>query len=686
MENKNLIEIIEKRNLTTKVFQRENGQQVYQFHTRHIHFQDWDGDLKDVDTTIVPTTEGFEMTKAAFDFDAKATLEAGKSPYRFINELNPIGFLPRGLRWANKDVVFQDTAMVAGRAEKNHIEYAKAFGEAADLILEAMATGLRKVVRINQLPAGWVGQADLEVGFGIEVPPETEIWYQDPSTADMVNDVRRQLTELQKHRMVCEKAGLYAEARRTFRTQQQKEIELHDVMLVKWDQVADVRFRGEYQIRRGGVRTYGRVPMVWDSAGKSQAIQVELRMRNGKPYFVKLIPIEFLQAATFPVFTDTTTSYYAGAGDGRVQLTGSSGQSFSTVRNAASGNNTTYTATNETFVYNAYLSGGNQYRISRGFFPSDTSAIDDGATILSATLKIYSTASGASDIDGVSAHIVPSSQASNTQLVNDDYNNISFTDCGSKTLASITASTYQSISLNATGLSNISKTGFSLFAVIGSIDLNNSSSPTNNGNTWQGYFSEQSGTSNDPYLEVVSGTTHTKSISDEVVLVDAVTKQGQKRLTEVVTLVDTLIRGSMKSLTEVVTLVDTVESHSIFTLVLSDAISLEDTVDSKITAKILTEEILLTDTISDVMNFVRGLTETIILVDAVTYIQQRFKTISDAITLVDTVSPSSTYGRVLTEVVVLTDRIYGLLNGVNMKWRKKYTEKVSAWRKKYLNF
>ena len=499
-----LIEVKEKRNLTTKVFQRPDGQRLHQMHIRHIHFQDWDDQIKDIDTRIVKTVDGFEMKKAAYDFEAVKAVETGKLPFQFINERNPIGLMPRGLRWANKEVVFQDMNNVEGRVEESRVVYPGAFGE-ADLVLEAMNTGLRKVVQINSNPVAPVGVEFLEVGFEFVVPEDAEIWYQDPSTIADVNRIRAELKSLEADRRECEKLKMYKQGRVIYARQQALEIELHDAMLVKWDKVFDKRFQGEYQVRHNRVKTYGRVPMVWDSAGKRQAIEIDLRKRNSKLYFVKIIPTSFLNEAVFPVFTDTTTSYFAGSGDGYVRNTGTGGQSFATVRNAASGTENSETdSSSANSPMTLYNSTFNWYRVGRNFYPIDTSGIDDGATISSASFKVKCNASGPTDSDGISAYIIQTSQASTTALENTDYSAVAFTSGGSKTLASMAANTYQSFTLDATGLGWISKTGTTKLGLILEQDLNGSPNPSASGNAIGLYYSEESGTGNDPYLEVVT--------------------------------------------------------------------------------------------------------------------------------------------------------------------------------------
>ena len=110
-----------------------------------------------------------------------------------------------------------------------------------------------------------------------------------------------------------------------------------------------------------------------------------------------------------------------------------------------------------------------------------------------------------------------STPASNDNLVNADKSQVGTTDFGrSAQQDTLTAGAYNDITLNANGLTNISKTGISKFGGVFGFDFDN----TTTGLTWASgvfqavstAFADTAGTTNDPKLVItytpasVSGT------------------------------------------------------------------------------------------------------------------------------------------------------------------------------------
>ena len=138
----------------------------------------------------------------------------------------------------------------------------------------------------------------------------------------------------------------------------------------------------------------------------------------------------------------------------------------------------------------------------RVFLPFDTSSLPDDATVTAAELRLYrdDALDAFVNADSSSAHIVPSSQASNTALVGEDYDQITRTSEGSITFASTTNGAYSAITI--TDLSMISLTGHTKLAVITSHDLNQVQPATGqNVLTWQ-----NNGGANPPILRVTYTT------------------------------------------------------------------------------------------------------------------------------------------------------------------------------------
>ena len=143
--------------------------------------------------------------------------------------------------------------------------------------------------------------------------------------------------------------------------------------------------------------------------------------------------------------------------------------------------------------------------IRRGIFLFDTSSITASATISAVVFSLWAT-SVTNDFTS-SLCVVSSNPASNTGLANSDYATLGTTQYASDTaLSGITTGAYTDISLNATGIAAVSKTGVTKLGTLISQDR------TNTEPTWAsalqsnvtGRYAEINGadTSNDPKLVV----------------------------------------------------------------------------------------------------------------------------------------------------------------------------------------
>ncbi len=222
-----------------------------------------------------------------------------------------------------------------------------------------------------------------------------------------------------------------------------------------------------------------------------------------------LVPLKIgLTTSTFYPDPDVETTTV----DGRVERSGVN-ETWSTIRGGAgNGHTDTATATDACWMY--MTSTSNQFgTLERAIYLFDTSAIPDTDTVSSATLSIYGT--GKDDPTGLSPslNITASNPASNTDLVNSDYQNVSDTTFATAIGYSSYATTgYNNFTLNASGISAIAKTGVSKFAMRNVFDISNTS-PTWSSNKWWGFsgaYADQTGTSSDPKLVVEhSGATVT---------------------------------------------------------------------------------------------------------------------------------------------------------------------------------
>lgn len=209
---------------------------------------------------------------------------------------------------------------------------------------------------------------------------------------------------------------------------------------------------------------------------------------------------------------NTTSTFFTGVGDG---YTAGNNAAFATARSTAVV--ASVTDTELTIATGAGITvgktGGGAFVVYRGFFPFDTSAINDTDPITSATFSFFVPDVSDSDNDANAyLTVLLSSQASNTTLTTSDHGSIGTTeqiDAGMrKDITSISASAYLDFTLNATGRGNISKTSYTKLGVREGHDFANDAYTGANG-TRSGTgvrFSEFAGTSSDPKLVIEHGS------------------------------------------------------------------------------------------------------------------------------------------------------------------------------------
>jgi hypothetical protein len=160
----------------------------------------------------------------------------------------------------------------------------------------------------------------------------------------------------------------------------------------------------------------------------------------------------------------------------------------------------------------------NHYQVMRcGIILFDTSDLTSEASIDSAILSLYKVSGG----DGFGRNtvgIVGSTPASNTELAVTDYANLGTTRYATDILITdITTNAYNDWTLNATGISNISKTAVTKLGTRSGRDIDNSAPTWGSGTvTWTDISSaDQTGTAEDPKLvvtySVAAGPTNLKS-------------------------------------------------------------------------------------------------------------------------------------------------------------------------------
>jgi hypothetical protein len=188
----------------------------------------------------------------------------------------------------------------------------------------------------------------------------------------------------------------------------------------------------------------------------------------------------------------TTTNYPSGGGDGNAFEINSV---YATARNASSASNIEV-STASTFVAND-LNGSN-YMVGRIFFPTDTSGIDDSATISSANFN-FKWASIKDAGNTFTCKFVQQNQASTSTITNTDFATFGSTSGGETTDFNTWGTDYTSTSLNSTGLGWISKTGFTKLGLRATTDIDNSA-PT--ARSYAYITMSDAGEATAPYLQV----------------------------------------------------------------------------------------------------------------------------------------------------------------------------------------
>ncbi len=512
----NAKEILSKRSLTAKVFDNKNGTFELQAHIGHIHYKDKnDKQFKEIDTTLIATASGWEMRQASYEVELPKYADDW---FTWINSfiLDPrtggehnlpeerIRMRPVGAQHVEGVVVNDPTDPWANKK----VLYANAFGQGIDLMIQARNVGFDKLVVIREKPADLSN--DRQFSFEIEqadfdFKPRKK---QTEKTADDIDNEAAKIVQIKAHfdgGRELEKQGKIKEAREQAKIYNSKLGELEDDLSRKvWSKKSGLKTKDSVifgKLKKSWFRDF----KVWDSGDKREPIEISLKKSGKVILLTKTIKKEFLQEAQYPVFTDDTTSYYAGSGDGYVYKGWTSG--WSSTRDASSGSGYDYTAESfDSYWVQESGSATNTFKIRRWFLPIDTSGLGSGATISAATLYIYADSITTNDDDGNDfATVVQGTQASTSSLGTSDYNKAGSTEginSGSRLDLSSGSTGWKSWALNSTGRGWISTTGYTKLALRTGWDLLNHAIAENCTSWLRARTSEYSGTSSDPYLSI----------------------------------------------------------------------------------------------------------------------------------------------------------------------------------------
>jgi hypothetical protein len=257
-------------------------------------------------------------------------------------------------------------------------------------------------------------------------------------------------------------------------------------------------------------------PLVWDSRRKRAAIHLRGRIVGTRFVGVKVIPRQFWRGATYPVYADTTSTFYPDPHPESTSVDGyidkgtesdPSGFDWSTLHDAASGTVADDSGTELFLTVESNDTNTDKWnRIGRSFLLFDTSSLPNDASISAAKIALKHSNNFSTDpnFDQL-IYIVGSSPASSTAIATADFDQIGSTSFATPVDEdSLSINAYSDWNFNGTGIAAISDAGVSKFAVRLSSDYDDTP-PTWAADNQSGpafYSADQSGTGSDPYLEV----------------------------------------------------------------------------------------------------------------------------------------------------------------------------------------
>lgn len=483
-----MLELTDLRSYTSKTFKKNDTESVFKGHVGHIHYfnklgvGDGEKRLREIDWRLYWNS-------------------ARKGWYFNYHSFHP--FLPEYADdWVEfRDIFDKKDQTTKYRAQCEHVKgrrvdnipnvtnmeaivYDDAFGEGIDYILYFTRSTLRKVVRIRE---EYKEVKDYAFEFEVEFPKDAKV----------------------------------------FRKDHESEYEV--------DLSSNKEFKNKKKTLIGKEQySYLKPFLIWDEHERDEMVQVakvDYYVEDDRKYIRKKIPASYIEFSTGNVYTDTTTSYYTGAGDGflrhRVLKTPktASQASWDDTHDAAVATYVIdYTSTTipvlDCTVYIDSTANWVRWDLNRTFLPVDTSGIPNGETITEALLKMKINTPGANDFDDGKDYmtVMSTTQASTSEVAGADYNN-----CGDATddptkgsddidNGDITDEQYETWTLNATGIGWIDDTGFTKIGMRGGHDQEDVKPTDPAKNAWfqnwvKVYGSEQGGTAttDDPYLEVTYG-------------------------------------------------------------------------------------------------------------------------------------------------------------------------------------
>lgn len=199
---------------------------------------------------------------------------------------------------------------------------------------------------------------------------------------------------------------------------------------------------------------------------------------------------------------------FADSTDGRVLNFRGSGASWSTARDGGTGTNasSTLTSTNNAAGVQGATSRGGYYVVVRSFFSFDVSGIT--STVASATLNLRGFSTNSGDVI-----VVKASKPDGSNLTTADFDALPGFSAGNTMSGNVTdyssevtswsTSGYNSITLNSTALSDLTSLNSFIVALVEFDHDYSNVAPAQDGTFYRVglYYSDNSGTSFDPYID-----------------------------------------------------------------------------------------------------------------------------------------------------------------------------------------
>lgn len=519
-------EYLDRRMWNGKVFKVGNSMK-YMFGIGWQHYLDADGHWADIDTNYVPVDGGWEVVDAPFFLkvpqfaDGEAYFEAN---VRFdVFEKKEILDAPIGmfLRASTAAHVQGELFDMDGNGRTDAIIYRNAYPQwNADLIYYARhgrAPRLEKLVRFNSNPNV---DGQVNIPFDIRYTEDVDVEVDD-------EDV---LPQAKKDAIVAAIAGAnrqdqLASSRNDKKHARRAARQLKEAMRLRRRKMGaeETKVRTKKSIalyRRGSVSDMRGIGMrdfyIWDSGTIhkiKERIDVDYEIINPSQYrLTKILSATFFNNpnVVYPVYTDTVSTFYPDPNTETTSVDGGVGYSDNQTWD------TTHDATDGTDAYGssatAYIGSQNDSPPNMGIYRAillfDTSGIDDTHEVTAADLSIYISTLADGDNDGQDyATVVSSTPASNTDITTADYDQVGDAInnptklSNDVDLGSMTASAYNTWTLNASGLAAIIVTGVSKFGIREGHDMEDAQIATAR-NRIDFATAETAGTTSDPKLVV----------------------------------------------------------------------------------------------------------------------------------------------------------------------------------------